>query len=205
VKKIGGVNFQGVRIGFGGMNHQFFGAYYHGFSGSSCYELGYGMATAGYGAVDGMKRVDSKEVFSILENVLVTVTMRVPEADSATNAPSIHAFGIAPRGSTSKSYRVSWNVKGAEPDQIWLSARCFGDLTIFNGTETGTRNSAFPCDVLYPAKSAKGSFDLEFRNAAGQEIKETIRLFAAGKRPVSKTVTISVSPTRNMSKPTYHR
>jgi hypothetical protein len=56
-----------VRVSFGGLGHQFSGTYYHGFSRGSCYELGYGMATAGYGAVDGMKQVDYGKVFSILE------------------------------------------------------------------------------------------------------------------------------------------
>jgi hypothetical protein len=78
VKKISGTKFQGVGIGFGGLGHQFSGVYYHGFSGGSCYELGYGVATAGYGAVDGMEHIDTAEVFSILEKVLGTVTMRIP-------------------------------------------------------------------------------------------------------------------------------
>jgi hypothetical protein len=70
----------------------------------------------------------------------------------------------------------------------WRLNRCgfrrdvFGDLTILEATGTGTEKSVFPCDVFGSAKSAKGSFDLEFRNMAGQEIKETIRLFAAWKR-----------------------
>jgi hypothetical protein len=35
----------------------------------------------------------------------------------------------------------------------------------------------FPCDFLYPVKSVKGSFDLQFKNMAGQELKEAVRLF----------------------------
>jgi hypothetical protein len=97
-KGISGVKFHGARIGFGGLGHQFSGAYYHGFSEGSCYELGYGMATAGYGAVDGMKQVNSAEVFSILEKVLSTVTMRIPAAGGAANSPSIHTLWKSLRG-----------------------------------------------------------------------------------------------------------
>ena len=183
VKKISGVEFHGVRVSFGGLGHQFSGTYYHGFSRGSCYELGYGMATAGYGAVDGMKQVDYGKVFSILEKVLGTVTMRTPATGAAANSSSIHAFAIVPLGSPSNSYRVSWDVEGVETEQVWLSARCFGDLTILEGTGMGTEKSVFPCDVLGSAKSAKGSFDLEFRNMAGQEIKETIRLSPRGSGP----------------------
>jgi hypothetical protein len=92
-----------------------------------------------------------------------------------------------------------------EAEQVWLSARCFGDLTILEGTGTRTEKSIFPCDVLGSVKSGKGSVDLEFRNMAGQEIKETIRLFAAGEQPVSKTLTISLRPLPDTQKQSYRR
>ena len=75
VKKISGIEFHGAQVSDGGLGHQFGGFYYHGFSRGSCYELAYGLATAGYGAVDGMTQVDSRKVFSILEKVLSTVTL----------------------------------------------------------------------------------------------------------------------------------
>ena len=87
-----------------------------------------------------------------------------------------------------------------QAEEVWLSASCFADLTILEGTGTGTEKSVFPCDVLGSAKSAKGSVDLEFRNMAGQEIKETIRLFAAGEQSVSKTLTISLLPLQDTRK-----
>src|ERR1700688_4787811 len=118
VKKIGGVNFQGFRIGFGGLGHQFSGVYYHGFLQGSCYEFGHGLATAGYGAVDGMKHVDDKEVFSILEKTLETVAIRPLAAGAAASSPSIHAFAITPLDAPSDIYRVSWDVKGAQAQQI---------------------------------------------------------------------------------------
>jgi hypothetical protein len=76
VKTISGIEFHGARVGFGGAGHQFGGVYYHGFSRGVCYEIAYGLATAGYGAVDGMKQIDNGKVFSILEEVLSTATVR---------------------------------------------------------------------------------------------------------------------------------
>jgi hypothetical protein len=107
-----------------------------------------------------MKHVDTTEVFSVLEKVLATVTLRIPAPGGAVNLPSIHLFAIAPLGSPSNTYRVSWDVEGVETEEVWLSARCFSDLTILKVTGLGTEKSVFPCDVLGSAKSAKGSFDL---------------------------------------------
>jgi hypothetical protein len=76
VKKISGIEFHAAQVGLGGLGHQFGGVYYHGFSIGSCYELAYGLATAAYGAVDGMKQVDNGKVFSILEEILSTATVR---------------------------------------------------------------------------------------------------------------------------------
>jgi hypothetical protein len=96
VKKINGVEFHGVGLGFGGLGHQFSGAYYHGFSRGSCYELGYGMATSGYGAVDDMKQVDHGKVSTILEKILSTVAIHSPTTSDAVDSPS-NAAGLPPR------------------------------------------------------------------------------------------------------------
>jgi hypothetical protein len=99
VKVISGVEFHGARISDAGLGHQFGGTFYHGFLRGVCYELGYGLATAGYGAVDGMKQVDGAKVLSILENILKTVTIRTPARGGVTNSPSIRAFTIVPLSS----------------------------------------------------------------------------------------------------------
>jgi hypothetical protein len=76
VKTISGIEFHGTRVGEAGLGHQFGGVYYHGYSRGSCYELAYGLATSGYGAVDGMTKLDEGKVFAILERILGTVTVR---------------------------------------------------------------------------------------------------------------------------------
>jgi hypothetical protein len=84
VKKISGIEFHGAQVGYGGLGHQFGGFYYHSFSRGSCYEVAYGLATAGYGAVDGMKQVDNRKVFSILEKVLSSVTVRLRNSEQGS-------------------------------------------------------------------------------------------------------------------------
>jgi hypothetical protein len=42
------------------VGHLFSGKAYHGFSGGRGFELSYGLATAGLGAVEGMKQVDDQ-------------------------------------------------------------------------------------------------------------------------------------------------
>ena len=63
-------------MGDAGLSHQASGVYYHGYSRGLCYEVAYGLATAGYGAVDGMTKLDEGKVFAILEMILGTVTVR---------------------------------------------------------------------------------------------------------------------------------
>lgn len=196
-KNFNGMEFHGLEQGEGGMNHQFGGIYYHGFSEGSCYELGEGIATAGYGAVDGMKKVDDRQVFAILEKILRSVTIHAPKA-SVTDAasPSIQSFVLSRmlKRSPTSTYRVAWDVKGGEASQVWLSASCFGDPTFFGVTQNTPEGTVFPCDKLNPAGSASRSLDLEFRNMTGEEIKETIRLFAGGNPSVSRSVTINLPP-----------
>ena len=74
--KIGNVEFQGFRVGFGGLGHQFSGTYLHGYLNGSCYELGYGLATAGYGAVEGMRHVDDRKILSMLEKIRDSMLIR---------------------------------------------------------------------------------------------------------------------------------
>jgi hypothetical protein len=78
-KRFSGIKFHGSKQSDGGLGHQFGGFYYHGFSAGSCYELGDGIAISGYGAVDGMKKVDERQVFAILDKILESVTIHPPK------------------------------------------------------------------------------------------------------------------------------
>jgi hypothetical protein len=181
-----------MRQGEVGLGHQFGGIYYHAFSEGSCYEVGEGIATSGYGAVDGMEKVDERHVFAILDKIIQSVTIHAPKTVVAAS-PSIRFLALSPlRQRSPSAYCVSWDVQGAEQNQVWLSATCSGDLSIFEVTGNTPEDRVFPCDILTPAKSATGSLNLEFRKMAGGRIKEALRLFAAGRPSVSRTVTIDL-------------
>jgi hypothetical protein len=125
---------------------------------------------------------------------LGTVAIHPLAGGAQANSPSIHVFAITRLDTHSNIYRVSWDVEQAQAGQIWLSANCFGDLTILKLTGADTERSVFPCDSPYPVKSVRGSFDLQFKNMAGLELQEAVRLFVTGGKAVSKTVMISLSP-----------
>jgi hypothetical protein len=91
-KKFSGIEFHGSKQGEGGLGHQFGGFYYHGFSAGSCYELGDGIATSGYGATDGMKKVDERQIFAILDKILQSVTIHAPKTGVVSPSPSIRSL-----------------------------------------------------------------------------------------------------------------
>lgn len=84
-KKISGIVFYGLTQGSAGMSHQFSGTYYHGFAHGRCYEFGFGLATAGYGAVEGIKLVDRERVLATLDHILQSGVIRKPQSVTALN------------------------------------------------------------------------------------------------------------------------
>ena len=76
--KIDGIEFHGRRESAIASMHQYSGTYLHGYAEESCYEIGYGIATAGFGAMDGVKKVNNQAVLQKLEKVLDTITINAP-------------------------------------------------------------------------------------------------------------------------------
>lgn len=74
-----GLVFHGVEQSDGGMGHEFMGAYYHTFSYGQCTELGYGIATAGLGAVDGMRQAPYRSIESRFKAILLSVAISKPK------------------------------------------------------------------------------------------------------------------------------
>jgi len=195
--KIDGLEFHGSEEGDAGLGHQFGGAYYHAFSEGTCYELGEGIATSGYGSVEGLKKLDGEQVSASLDRILRSVRIEAfPEGIEIGASPSIRSFVASPlpQNSPTGSYRVSWDVNGAGADHVWLSAGCSGDLRIFEITSAVPDGSAVLCDVLRPTQSVRGSLDLEFRNLSGGEVEEMVRLFAKGREAISKSITVKLPP-----------
>jgi hypothetical protein len=195
--KIDGIEFHGAQEGDAGLGHQFGGTYYHAFLEGTCYELGEGIATSGYGAVDGMKKLDGEQVSASLDGILQSVKIEaLPEGVKIEASPSIHSFSLSPlrQDSPTSSYRLSWQVNGAEANQVWLSAECSGDLRIVEMTRPDCDGHVVLCDALRPTQATSGSLDLEFNNLSGGEIQEKVRIFAKGRGAVSKEVTIDLPP-----------
>ena len=166
LKRISGIEFRGHEESEAAMMQGYSAIYYHGFIRGSCYEIGYGVATAGYGAVDDLKQVDVGKIYSTLERILGTVKVRPPAQTSLTNSPSIQTLTIAPLERGQNQYRISWDVAGARDDEVWLSVICSHEVKVLRVADTKATpgESEFPCDVPDSARSAKGVLDLEFRN-----------------------------------------
>ncbi len=77
---IDGIEFQVKEENAAAGIHQFSGVYLHGYSEESCYEIGYGIATAGYGAVDGIRRVNSAAVLQKLERIVDAISISAPDS-----------------------------------------------------------------------------------------------------------------------------
>jgi len=77
-RKIDGITFRGRNETAAASMHQYSGTYLHGYAEESCYEIGYGIATAGYGAMDGVKKVNNEAVTQKLEKILNTMTINAP-------------------------------------------------------------------------------------------------------------------------------
>jgi hypothetical protein len=73
--KISGRKAYGAVDESAALGHQYSGESQHVFLRGACYDVSYGVATGGYGAVDGPKQVDSAAVLRILKRVAQTVTL----------------------------------------------------------------------------------------------------------------------------------
>jgi hypothetical protein len=194
--KIDGLEFHGADEGDAGLGHQFGGTYYHSFSEGTCYELGEGIATSGYGSVEGLQKLDAEQVFASLNTILRSVRIETAPVDiNPAPPPSILSFSVSPRqNSLTGTYRVSWDVYGSDADQVWLSVGCSGDLSISEVTVAVSEGHEFLCDASRPTQSTRGSIDLKFRNLSGSEIQEIVRLFVKGHGAVSRNITVTLPP-----------
>jgi hypothetical protein len=84
-RTIDGIEFRIQNVGATADMHQFSGKYLHGYSEESCYEIGYGVATAGFGSVDGIKKVDNQAVLQKLEKIVDSISINAPSGDATQN------------------------------------------------------------------------------------------------------------------------
>jgi len=86
-RRIDGIEFHGRKETAAASMHQYSGTYLHGYAEESCYEIGYGIATAGYGAMDGIKKVNNQATLQKLERILdnINININAPTADASGN------------------------------------------------------------------------------------------------------------------------
>ena len=192
--EVSGLKFRGIQEGNAGLGHQFGGTYYHAFSEGTCYELGEGIATSGYGAIDGLEKLDGEKVAAKLDKILRSVTIDILPKVAPAPSASIRSFTLAklPDDVTEPHYRLSWNVSGAPPDQVWLSTDCSGGVSLLQISPAVPEGAPFLCDVLRPTVSASGSLDLAFQNSSGGAVERNFRLFAKAGSSASKNVTVNL-------------
>jgi hypothetical protein len=87
-RKIDGIEFHGRKESAAASMHQYSGTYLHGYAEESCYEIGYGIATAGYGAMDGVRKVNNQAVLQKLERILDSMTLDPPRGEESGSAES---------------------------------------------------------------------------------------------------------------------
>lgn len=191
--KIDGLEFHGADQGDAGLGHQFGGTFYHSYFEGMCYKLGEGVATSGYGSVEGLQKVDAAQVRASLNRILHSIQIDAIPDIRPMPSPSIRSLLVSPRpDSPAGTYHISWDVDGTDKNQVWLSLGCSGDLGIFGVIDAVPNGQTIVCNILLPTQSTSGSRDLVFRNLAGGEVQETVRLFAKGRSSVSKTITITL-------------
>ncbi|HEV2279998.1 MAG TPA: hypothetical protein VGS02_17595 [Acidobacteriaceae bacterium] len=82
LKTAAGLILHGVNESEAGLGHQASLQYYHVFSHDQCVELAYGLATAGLGAVDGMKPAPYQLIDSRFKAILLGVVISRPKSDA---------------------------------------------------------------------------------------------------------------------------
>ena len=85
---ISGIAFNGIQQQAIASLHQYDGFYYHGYADGICYEVGYGYATAGNGAVDGLRHVNTYEISQRLQEILHTMLINPPRFDEEEETPA---------------------------------------------------------------------------------------------------------------------
>ena len=194
LKTAAGVALHGVNVSEAGVGHQASVKYYHVFSRGQCIELGYGLATAGLGAVDGMRQTPYPSIESRFKDIFQSVVISQPRGRRAHGSPEIRHFEFAPSESASGHYGFTWDVRGAQKGALWLSANCMRDITIESQAADGSDREPFACGVLHPLRATRGFINLLFANRTGRCDVRAVRLFVAGTNPASSTVSVPLVP-----------
>jgi hypothetical protein len=78
-RTIDGIEFRGFRDHSAASMHQYSGVYLHGYTNGTCYEIGYGVATAGSGSSSSLRNVNEENLLHRLEKILDNVHIYPPD------------------------------------------------------------------------------------------------------------------------------
>ena len=82
---VDGIRFRGFAEHSAASMHQYNGIYLHAFVNETCYEIGYGVATADAGSSDGLKDINQDNLFRKLEKFLGSVRISQPDFERTTS------------------------------------------------------------------------------------------------------------------------
>jgi hypothetical protein len=84
-RRVDGIQFRGFAEHSAASMHQYNGIYLHAFVNETCYEIGYGVATAGSISSDGLKNINQDNLFRKLEKFLDSVRISQPDFERTTS------------------------------------------------------------------------------------------------------------------------
>lgn len=87
-RTIESIEFHGFEERAAASMHQYRGVYLHGYANETCYEIGYGVATAGVGASSSLKGIDEEKRLKALERILGTVRIEAPAFENPAKETS---------------------------------------------------------------------------------------------------------------------
>ena len=162
------------------------------FSNNTCYEVELALTASNEGF---QRKADLRKIWARLDAIFRTLKIAPikPEGGSGEET-TITAFTAvpAPMDDLPNVYRVSWDTRGTSAKQIFLAAKCFPEVSIFQVSGEGSDRTPFPCGVLNPLNRAAGFITLEIENRSGNANLEELRLFAGGAQAVSGTTAFSI-------------
>ena len=83
-RTVDGIEFHGFAEHTAASMHQYSGIYLHAFSNDTCYEIGYGVATAGTNSSGSLKNINEENLMVKLERFLSNVHINPPEFERAS-------------------------------------------------------------------------------------------------------------------------
>jgi hypothetical protein len=86
-RTVDGIEFRGFQERTAASMHQYAGVYLHAYTSETCYEIGYGVVSAGTGSSGGLKNINEENSLRRLERILENVRINPPafERTSASN------------------------------------------------------------------------------------------------------------------------